>query len=204
MPAYRRAPDSAATADSVSDISEHFRMHSGPLARRAPTLRMSKGPKGGRVLRYALLACVLSAGWILPASAQMSDADALRAGRSVLDAWNRTAIAKDVSGHAALYAEDVVQVTPFGIIAGRPALIKNLQEGVTTYTANPSTLERVVMLGPSVMLRFGTWSGTTVMPNGSVPVRGYWSDVDVRDGDGWQIRQESWNVTPPPPPQQAK
>lgn len=156
-------------------------------------------------MRFVLLASLLSAGWIMPVSAQMSDADAQRAGRSVLDAWNRTAIAKDVPGHAALYAEDVIEVSPFGIISGRPALTKSLQEQFKTYTVNPSTLEHVVMLGPNVMLRSGTWSGTAAMPNGPMPMRGYWSDVDVREGDGWQIRQESWNIAQPPPaPQQAE
>ena len=134
----------------------------------------------------------------MPASAQMSDADAQRAGQSVLDAWNRTMIAKDVPGHAALYADNVIQVTPFGIIVGRPALAKATEELVKTYTANLSTLEHVVMLGPNVMLRSGTWNGTLTLTNGSMPVRGYWSDVDVRDGDGWQIREESSSITPPP------
>lgn len=149
-------------------------------------------------MRFALLASVLSVGWLMPASAQMSDADAQRAGQSVLDAWNRTMIAKDVPGHAALYADNVIQVTPFGIIVGRPALAKATEELVKTYTANLSTLEHVVMLGPNVMLRSGTWNGTLTLTNGSMPVRGYWSDVDVRDGDGWQIREESSSITPPP------
>ena len=107
-------------------------------------------------------------------------------------------IAKDVPGHAALYADNVIQVTPFGIIVGRPALAKATEELVKTYTANLSTLEHVVILGPNVMLRSGTWNGTLTLTNGSMPVRGYWSDVDVRDGDGWQIREESSSITPPP------
>jgi ketosteroid isomerase-like protein len=155
-------------------------------------------------MRFALLASVLSVGWLMPASAQMSDADAQRAGQSVLDAWNRTMIAKDVPGHAALYADNVIQVTPFGIIVGRPALAKAMEELVKTYTANLSTLEHVVMLGPNVMLRSGAWNGTLTLTNGSMPVRGYWSDVDVRDGDDWQIREESSSITPPPLPQQAQ
>lgn len=148
-------------------------------------------------MRSVVLATAIGAGWILPAWAQTSDADMQRAGRGVLDAWNRTMIAKDAQGHAALYAADVIQVTPFGIISGRPALTKSLEEGFKTFTANPSTLEHVAMLEPNVMLRSGTWSGTLVTPSGPVPMHGYWSDVDKRAGDGWQIQQESWSLTPP-------
>ncbi len=155
-------------------------------------------------MRYALLALILNAAWMVPASAQTSDADAQRAGQSVLDAWNRTALAKDVTAHAALYAEDVIQVTPFGIISGKVALTNSLQGQYKTFTANPSTLEHVVMLGPNVMLRSGTWSGTLGTANGPMPMRGYWSDVDIHKGEGWQIRQENWSITPPPLPQQAE
>ena len=151
-------------------------------------------------MRFILLACILFAGWIPPASAQTTDADARKAGQSVLDAWNRTMVAKDVLGHAALYTDNVIQITPFGIISGKPAFTKNMEEGFKSYTANPSTLEHVVMLGPNIMLRSGTWSGTLATQNGPMLGRGYWSDVDVRNGDGWQIQQESWSITPPPQP----
>ena len=149
-------------------------------------------------MRSVVFAAIIGIGWILPAWAQTSDADAQRAGQSVLDAWNRTRIAKDAQGHAALYAADVVQVTPFGIISGKPAFAKNLDEVLKTFTTNPSTLEHVAMLGPDVMLRSGTWSGTLATPSGPVPMHGYWSDVDKRAGDGWQIQHESWSLTPPP------
>lgn len=151
-------------------------------------------------MRLVVFATVLGAGGMLPAFAQTPDVDAQRAGQSVLDAWNRTMIAKDAQGHAALYAADAVQVTPFGIISSKPALTKSLEEGFKTFTANPSTLEHVVMLEPNVMLRSGTWSGTLVTPSGSVPMHGYWSDVDKRAGVGWQIQQESWSLTPPAQP----
>ncbi len=151
-------------------------------------------------MRLVLFATVVGVGWILPAIAQTSDVDAQRAGQSILDAWNRTMIAKDAQGHAALYAADVIQVTPFGIISGKPAFTKSLEEGFKAFTANPSTLEHVAMLGPNVMLRSGTWNGTFVTPNGSIPGHGYWSDADVRADDGWQIQQESWSLTPQPQP----
>ena len=53
------------------------------------------------------------------------------------------------------------------------------------------------MIGNGVMLRAGTWSGTYNGPNGPVHLKAYWSDTDVRDGNTWKIRQETYNVTPP-------
>jgi hypothetical protein len=29
--------------------------------------------------------------------------------------------------------------------------------------------------------------------------KGYWSAIDIREGDGWKIRMLTWNMTPPPP-----
>jgi Domain of unknown function (DUF4440) len=204
MPDCRRAVDRTAASDVVRDNSEHFRPDSGLTDSHPDRLAARTVLKEVVVMRFALLASVLSAGWMLPALAQTPDADVQRAGQSVLDAWNRTMLAKNIPGHVALFAEDVIQVTPFGIVAGKPALTKSLEEQGRTYTPNPSTLKQVVMLGQNVMLRSGTWSGTLVLVTGSVPVGGYWSDVDVRDGDSWQIRQESWSITPPPQPQQTQ
>jgi uncharacterized protein (TIGR02246 family) len=154
--------------------------------------------------QLVVLASALALGWVVPAIAQTaSEADAQSAGESVLAAWNRTALAKDAAAHAALYTEDAIQVTPFGLVSGRPAIEKNLEAAFKNWTPNPSTLETVSMLAPNVMVRAGTWNATVTMPTGPTPVHGYWSDVDVRDGEGWKIRQETWNLVPPPPPGQA-
>ncbi len=62
----------------------------------------------------------------------------------MLDAWNRTMIAKDIPAHTELYTEDAMQVTPFGIISGRAAITKSLEGCRKVYTVNPSTLTNVV------------------------------------------------------------
>jgi uncharacterized protein (TIGR02246 family) len=128
---------------------------------------------------------------------QSSEQEAQKAGHSVLDAWNNATLQKDAAGLAALYTEDAVQVTPQGLISGRAAIEKSMTDVFKALTFQPSKLESVVMIGSDVMLRAGSWSATLKSPNGPIPLTGYWSDLDVRDGNQWKIRRETHNVTPP-------
>jgi uncharacterized protein (TIGR02246 family) len=147
--------------------------------------------------RFLAIVPVLAMGLAVSAAAQVSEQDAQQAGQSVLDAWNKTSQQKDAAGHAALFTEDAIRVTPQGLTSGRAAIERAAAEGFKVYTSDPSTLEQVKMIGNGVMLRAGTWSGTYNGPNGPVHLKGYWSDTDVRDGNTWKIRQETYNVTPP-------
>ncbi|MGA9017019.1 MAG: nuclear transport factor 2 family protein [Acetobacteraceae bacterium] len=148
--------------------------------------------------RFLAIVSVLAIGSAVSAAAQqVSEQDAQQAGRSVLDAWNKTFQQKDAAGHAALYTEDAVRVTPHGLISGRASIESDAAEGLKDYTPDPSALDQVKMIGNGVMLRAGTWSGTYHGPSGPVHLKGYWSDTDVRDGNTWKIRQETYTVTPP-------
>ena len=45
----------------------------------------------------------------------------------------------------------------------------------------------------------GVWSATLQGPKGDpVQLKGYWSDVNVREGDTWKDRVETWNISPAP------
>ena len=150
--------------------------------------------------RFLMIVPALAISLAAPASAQqVSEQDARQAGQSVLDAWNKTAQQKDAAAHAALFTEDAVQVTPQGLVSGRAAIEGRAAEDFKSLRFDPSKLEQAKMIGTEVMLRAGTWSGTYNGPDGPVHLKGYWSDVDVRDGNTWKIRQETYNVTPPPP-----
>ena len=53
------------------------------------------------------------------------------------------------------------------------------------------------MLGPDTLTRAGVWSETGKGKNGeAVPVKGYWSEIDTRQGDAWKICELSGNLTP--------
>ena len=129
------------------------------------------------------------------AAQQVSEQDAQQAGQSVLDAWNKTFQQKDAAGHAALFTEDAIRVTPHGLISGRASIESDAAEGFKDYNPDSSTLERVKLIGNGVMLRAGTWSGAS-RSNGPVHLKEYGSDTDVRDGNTWKIRQKNVNVTP--------
>ena len=40
-----------------------------------------------------------------------------------------------------------------------------------------------------------TWQGKTGDP---IQLKGYWSAIEVREGDAWKTRMQTWNVTPAP------
>ena len=90
-------------------------------------------------------------------------------------------------------------MTPDGPLVGHAAIEKRF-EGLfkAIVSKEPSKLEKVVMIGDALRLRTGSWSAVVQSSNGSMPVKGYWSTTDVRDGNSWKIRIETDNVTVPP------
>lgn len=155
--------------------------------------------------RLFMIVPVLAIGLALPAVAQQtSDHDAWQAGESVVQAHNKASLAKDAAGVAALYTEDVIEVTPDGLVSGRAALEKFFADGFKVFTPEPAKLDRVIMVGEAMRLRTGTWSGVVQSPNGPMPAKGYWATTDVRDGNTWKIRMETYNMTLPPPSEDKK
>jgi uncharacterized protein (TIGR02246 family) len=155
--------------------------------------------------------CLLTAFTLITALAfgaaaqQTSNLDAWQAGESVLQAYNKAMQARDAAGLVALFSEDAILLTPDGPLFGHAAIEKRF-EGVfkAIITKEPSKLDKVIMIGDALRLRTGSWSAVLRSPNGSMPVKGYWSTTDVRDGNSWKIRMETDNVTMPPPPAEAE
>ncbi len=157
------------------------------------------------MLRSFSVAAVVAIGLVMPAAAQhISDQDARQAGESVVQAFNKAALAKDAAGLAALYSEDATYVTPDGPLFGRAAIQKQFAEDFKLITLEPAKLDRVAMIGDNVRLRDGSWSGVLQSPDGPVHVKGYWATTDLRDGSTWKIRMETMNITLPPPPEAGK
>jgi len=156
------------------------------------------------MLRSFAIVPIVAIGLAMPAAAQpVSDRDAWQAGESVVQAFNKASQAKDAAGLAALYSEDVTFVTPDGPIYGRAAVQKQYADDFKNFTLEPAKLDRVTMIGDTVRLRNGSWSGVFQGPNGPVHVKGYWATTDLRDGDTWKIRMETGNMTMPPPTLEA-
>ena len=153
------------------------------------------------MLRPILTATALTLGLATAAQAQqpIAQQDARQSAESMLQARNKAALAKDVSAFCALFTDDAIIVGPSGSIVGRAALERAVADNFKVSTPEPSKLDQVVMLGDAVRLKTGSWSGTLQTPSGPAPRKGFWSSVDVRDGDTWKIRMETVTVSPPPP-----
>ena len=109
----------------------------------------------------------------------------------------------DAAAIAAVYTEDAVFAPDTGPLYSRQAiekfhadLFKSWQPKNHTSTIDPHSVR---MLGPDNLGYNGDWSETDKGKNGEdVPVKGYCSVVDTREGDVWKIRVLTWNITPPP------
>ena len=157
------------------------------------------------MLRVFTIVPIVAIGLAMPAAAQhVSDQDARQAGEAVVQAFNKASQAKDAAGLAALYSEDATYITPDGPLFGRAAIQKLYEEELKSATPEPAKLDRVIMLGDTVRSRTGSWSAIFHSPNGPVPVKGYWTTTDVRDGNTWKIRVETYNMTMPPAAEAAK
>ena len=146
-----------------------------------------------------VLAAGLAIGLAMPAWAQQtSDQAAWQAADSVVQTHNKASQKKDAAEVASLYTEDVVMVTLNGPVVGRDAVQKMYADNFKVFTPEPAKLDRVVLLGDAVRFRTGTWSGSFQGPEGPVHAKGNWATTDVRNGDTWKIRMETFNLTPTP------
>jgi uncharacterized protein (TIGR02246 family) len=155
--------------------------------------------------RMLMIVPVLAIGLAMPASAQqISQLDADQAAKSVSDSFNKALHAKDAAKIAALYTENTVRVAPDGAQIGRAEVQNNWTEAFKVYEPEFAKVDRVAVIGHDVVLSVNSWAGTFNSPNGPVPVKGYATWTEVRDGGGWKISNETWNLTPAPPPETKK
>jgi uncharacterized protein (TIGR02246 family) len=189
------------------------RLHSYPLSTSAPTtpkqaqkhkiIRINEGE--ATMLRILMIVPVLAVELAMPAAAQpISQQDADQAAKSVSELFSKALHAKDAARIAALYTEDTVRVGPYGVQIGRAEVEKSWTEGFKVYEPEFAKVDRVAVIGQDVVSSVNSWAGTFNSPNGPVPSRGYSTLTEVRDGGGWKISNETWNLTPAPPPETKK
>ena len=107
----------------------------------------------------------------------------------------------DAAAIAAVYTEDAVFVQDTGPLYGRQAiekfhadLFKSWQPKNHTSTIDPHSVR---MLGSDTLTRGGEWSETGKGKNvEDVPIKGYFSEIDTRQGDEWKICVLIGNLTP--------
>jgi uncharacterized protein (TIGR02246 family) len=133
---------------------------------------------------------------VLSAAGPLSEEEARQAGESIVQAYNKAGRAKDAAALARVYTEDAILVMPEGPLVGRAAIEKYFTNAFKVFTLEAAQLDRVSMIAnDQVMLRVGNFTGTVQSPNGVLPVKGYWTTTDVREGGTWKIRLEEDNMT---------
>src|ERR1700674_3772372 len=115
----------------------------------------------------------------------------------------------DATAVAAVYTEDAVFVTPQGPLYGREAIekffadvFKQVHFSNHLAKADSNSIRFIGTAGNEVW-RNGEFSETETLQGqngGPMQVKGYWSAVEVREGDAWKHRMCAFNVTPAPAP----
>jgi ketosteroid isomerase-like protein len=114
----------------------------------------------------------------------------------------------DASAMAALFTDDAVFVTDRGPIKGRQAIKKwfaDLYQAFPSCTHNSKPDQDAShMIGTSGDRAWtaGGWSLALQAKSGDpIPLKGYWSAIEVRDGNDWKFQMLAWNMTPALPPE---
>ena len=120
----------------------------------------------------------------------------------------------DAAALAAFYTEDVVYVTATETIRGRQALERYFAEQFqeVRYSSHETkydpTSPHHIGTDSNAVWENGEWSGTIFLQGedcGPHQLRGYFSSVEVREGDTWKIRMLTLTEHPrPAPPAEAK
>jgi uncharacterized protein (TIGR02246 family) len=162
---------------------------------------------GGKVKMHPLISLVgLTISFAVPAFAQTKETIDPQT-KAQLDGLNQkfeTAIeSNDPAQMANVFAKDAVYVTNKGPLHGQEEiqnyfadLFKNVQSSDHWASVDPASLQ---VLGPDKVWRNGEWCTTVQLPNGkSAPQEGFWSAVEVREGDTWKHLLLTVNLIPHP------
>jgi ketosteroid isomerase-like protein len=110
----------------------------------------------------------------------------------------------DAAALAANFTEDAANVTNKGPIYGREAIEKRYadlftQIHVSEHINKTDRPPHAIGTAGNEVWRNGEWSFTLQGKSGGpIQLKGYWSAINVREGDDWKIRMLTYNVTPAP------
>jgi ketosteroid isomerase-like protein len=108
----------------------------------------------------------------------------------------------DASSIASFFTEDAVLVTDQGPIYGREAIEKHFTDVLQKdrFINQTSKADQysphIIGTAGNEMWSNGEWS-LTIQETDPIPLKGYWSEIYVREGDAWKVRMQMWNITPP-------
>ena len=157
-------------------------------------------------IRLAVALAGLAISLALPTFAQQTNtpdpqlrqvADALS--KKFNDAWNNN----DATALAALFTKDAVLVNDTGPIYGRDAIEKMYSDlfqkvHFSNHVAKPDQYSpHIIGTTGNELWWTGEWNVTVQGQTGDpIQLKGYFSCNDIREGDTWKYRMQTWNVTP--------
>jgi ketosteroid isomerase-like protein len=115
------------------------------------------------------------------------------------DGWNNN----DAAALAAFFTDDAVYVTDRGPICGPEAIEEHFTDlfqnvhfsNHIAYADQDSP--HIIGTDGNEMWASGGWSPTLEEKMGDpMPLKGYWSEIYVREGDSLKVRMQIWNITP--------
>jgi|HubBroStandDraft_6_1064221.scaffolds.fasta_scaffold382434_1 ketosteroid isomerase-like protein len=148
----------------------------------------------------------LAISFALPTYAQQKDLADPQTTQKILaiaKAFDEATNSNDPAAIATLFTRDAVFVMTEGPIIGRQAIQKwhtdlfqwwHPKNHISKLDGNAPHL--IGTAGNELWVT-GEWSETGQGKTGEpIPIKGYWSDIYVREGDDWKIRMSFWNTTP--------
>jgi uncharacterized protein (TIGR02246 family) len=186
-----------------TDVTGDFeKSRSGSFRRQA----MSRHREEIMKIRLAVPLVGLAISFALASSAQQKEPMLSEQDRQQLGAlhkkWDEAENNNDAAALAALFTEDATFVTDKGPLSGREAIKQWFADDFKEWRHSnhihkpDSNSARIIGTAGNVALN-GEFSLTVQgKTGGPIPVKGYWSEIDTREGGDWKIRMHTFNITP--------
>jgi ketosteroid isomerase-like protein len=159
-----------------------------------------------RLMKYLLVASVCIMGLMGTAYAdELSQAEAMKIGKSVEDQFTEAFKNKQVDKMVALFTDDGWRITDMGPVIGREDLTKHWDTVFKLADLENTHTDHIKVLDNNNILATGHWEGTLRLPN-QPPQRstGFWVlDIGKQKDNTWKIAMEAYNVKMPTPPTQT-
>jgi len=159
-------------------------------------------------IRLLLALVGLAISFAFPIFAQQKAATLSEQDRQQLGAlhkkWSEAENNNDAAALAALFTEDAAFVTDKGPVSGREAIKQWFADDFQEWRHSnhihklDSNSARIIGTAGNVTLNgefVVTVQGKT---GGPIPVKGYWSEIDTREGNDWKILMHTFSITPEP------
>ena len=158
-------------------------------------------------MKIRLLALVgLAISFALPAFAQQTttpDPQITQKIRAISKAYDEAVSNNDAAAVAALFTEDAIFVSDRGLIHGRQAIEKWYTDVFQVWHPKnhigrpDGNAPHIIGTTDSEAWETGEWSETgRGKASRPVPIKGYWSTLDIHEGDDWKIQMLTYNLTP--------